>query len=435
MGKTNNTGLDLAREQAEQDGSEWTFGATSPDCLFTVPEVQRSFFLPVGELQNIGEEKSGCVSRAYINILETKFTYAYRNGLILEENKAWLEKNSYVQGDKVVFADANIEILSGTTRQGNSLKAPVDAIRKHGLVPKPLLPQLEKWDDHYNPDRITDRIKTLGLEFLKRFKINYEQVSLGTLESLLAKDCVALAGYAWPTPKNGVYPAQPGLPLNHCFVGFANPLTHIFDNYLDTDGDFIKRLAPDYVLWNYGYRVYVSAQNTPEHDEIQATVFQVLMKHGLLSFFAEFVRRFFSTPEPVKLPPNPPVTTKPKEDLIEKFAKGIEEFESGGNKNAASYRRNNPGNLKSTSGKFKEYATYEAGFADLCNYIVRACTNEHAAYVARAAQLKLKSSGDLTIKQFIEVYAPDPEPIPTNYAAHLAKKVGLLPTSKIKELL
>lgn len=291
-----NTGLDLEREKLEQDGTEWQFGATSPSCLFAVPESDREANLPIGELQNIGEEKSGCVSRAYVNILETKFTYAYNHNLISPENKKWFVDNGYVNGIRIVFADANIEILSGTTRQGNSLKAPIDTIRKVGLVPKSLLPQLNTWDAHYDPARITPEIKALGENFLKRFSINYEQVYLNDLTTLLAQDTVALAAYAWPMPIDGEYPPQPGLPFNHCFMGFSIPLIYIFDNYLDNgaQGDFIKKLFPDYIFYQYGYRAYISAQNVPSvDDEIPAQVFWALSNNDLISYFLKWWE-FFS---------------------------------------------------------------------------------------------------------------------------------------------
>jgi hypothetical protein len=287
-----NTGLDLDREIAELRGDEWVFGAHSEACLFAVPQDKRELYLPYGELQNIGEEKSGCVSRAYINALEMKFTYAYEKNLVSKSNREWLEQNGYVENGRVVFADANIEILSGTTRKGVSLKAPVDAIRKHGLVPKKMLSQLEKWDDHYNPARLTPAVTNLGLEFARRFSLNYEMVYTRDMKLMLEDDCAGIAVYAWANPINGEY-QRVDFPFNHCVLAYALPTTYIFDNYLDQgkQGDFIKKLASNYTIFDHGYRVYVSAQAKDEVVEKEKeTKDEQVSKQQILSLFAWFYK-------------------------------------------------------------------------------------------------------------------------------------------------
>lgn len=433
-----NYGLNLDLEKEHVDGSEWTFGSLSPTCLFAVPEVERESYLPPGELQNIGEEKSGCVSRAYINALEMKFSYAYDKDLIKPENKKWLEDKGYVVDGKVTFADANVEILSGTTKTGNSLKAPIDTLRKVGLVPKHLLPQLDTFDAHYDKARLTPEITKLGEDFLKRFSINYEQVFTVSLKELLANDVVALAGYAWPRPVDGEYSADPLLPFNHCFIGYSLPMTYIFDNYYDqVDGDFIKKLVASYPLYEYGYRAYVSAQNVPTLEEVPEW-----QKAPLFKWLTEMIIWLFTKQGPMPeipkeiLPDPKPVAPVPvKESKLTLWADAIEAFESGGDKTAASYQRNNPGNLKATTGNFIVYQTYEAGYAALCNYLLRSATNQHQAYVREAARLKKNSSGLLTIKEFIGVYAPDGPKVNKNYSQFIATKCGVTPDTCIRDLL
>ena len=262
-------GLDLEREAAEQLGNEWQFGAASPLCVFSVPIDKRPEYLPRGEAQNIGEEKQGCVTRAYLNILETKFTYALRNNIIKPENAKWLRDHGYTVfnngSEYVEFSDAFIEILSGTTRQGNSLKAPAQAIHSYGLLPKNLLPQLDTFDDHHNPDRITGGMKILGLDFLKRFKINYEQVDNSYFEQLLKMDMENIAVHAWPAIEDGEYPAILAQ-FNHAVMAFALPKTYIFDNYKDAefDGIWIKKLKENYKMLNYGYRIYIAEEVIPK---------------------------------------------------------------------------------------------------------------------------------------------------------------------------
>lgn len=257
----NNYGIDLKREEEELTHDEWVFGATSPDCIYAVPLNDREKFLPKGELQNIGDEKMDCVSRGYHNILETKFTYAIHTDKMKPENVQWLKDNDYINDGRVEFSDVYTAILSGTTKEGNSMKAPAESARKNGLIPKSKLPQLKNWDDNYDPKRITAELKDLGQEFLKRWAINYEQVYLNDLEALLKRDCANLAGYAWPKPKNGVYPRTKGA-FNHAFMAFL-PLTYIFDNYLEGKDDWIKFLASDYAFYEYGYRPFVREEKIP----------------------------------------------------------------------------------------------------------------------------------------------------------------------------
>ena len=254
---TTNFGFLPDKEKAELLGTEWCFGAASQTCIAAVPLEKRAQYLPEGELQNMGEEKSDCVTRAYLNILETKLTYVYETQKLMPQTRKWLEDHEYVQNGRVVLSDAFNAILSGTTRQGNSLKAPVDSMHHDGVIPKKLLPQLQTWDEHNDPARITQKLRDLGQEFLRRLPINYDQVNLTDLDVALKYDMSALGGFAWPDEVNGEY-QRVDYSFNHAFMGYGLPKVYIFDNYVDDD--FVKKLAPNYKLFDYGYRVYISAE-------------------------------------------------------------------------------------------------------------------------------------------------------------------------------
>lgn len=261
-------------EDAIHDGTEWVFGATSPDCIFAVPEYLRKDYLPQGEIQRGREDFMDCVSRGVVNPYETKFTYALQNNLIIAELVEWLRAKKYIvkrQGREVIeFSDRFIAIKSGTTRTGNSMKAPAHATHEWGLIPKSMLPSNSKmrWSDYHDASDITPEMEALGKEFIKRFSLNYEQVYLADLEALLKRDMVNLAGYAWPRMVNGEYPRTEG-PFSHAFMGFGLPTTYIFDNYPDDDfdGEWIKKLASNYNLYEYGYRVFVRNQMIPSEYE------------------------------------------------------------------------------------------------------------------------------------------------------------------------
>ena len=276
-----NHGFNLQLEREHQKGDEWVFGSTNLKCIAEyIPEDKRVEYLPLGEIQRGIEDMMDCATRGPINILETKFNYLIRNKLLSFDLEYWLRENGYFDGNNITFSDAFIAIKSGTNKQGNSMKATLEAIRKCGLIPKKMLP-LEVWMDweHYhNPERITEEMENLGWEFLKRLTINYEKVYEPDFSKLLIKDMLNVAGYAWSEPINGEYPKIDRDP-NHVFVDVKRPQHYIFDNYPDSyDGDFFKKLAPDYKLMDYGYRILINGEKA---------------KKGFWDFIIKFMRELF----------------------------------------------------------------------------------------------------------------------------------------------
>lgn len=262
-----NHGLNWEKEKADETPKDWVFSAVSPVCIAEgIVPYQRDLCLPKGEIQQGVEDMMDCATRSALNVLETKFNWLVKNKKIEGRRIKFLWQYMNENG-KVEFSDAFIAILSGTTKNGNSLKAPIEAIRKNGLIPKKLLP-LEKtmiWDDFHNPKRITEEMEKIGKEFLKHFSINYEKVYEKDMDALLDRDMLDVAGYAWPTPKNGEYPRVEYTP-NHAFMAIRKPMTYIFDNYIDyVDGDFIKKLTSDYDFLDHAYRIIIS--ELPQQQE------------------------------------------------------------------------------------------------------------------------------------------------------------------------
>lgn len=255
-------GLDEQREMMEQDGTEYILGASSPKCItdgmYQLPFEEQKTYYPEGEVQRSDiEDMQDCVARAFTNEAEKKLNWYVYNGMdALDLN--FLIKEGYTTevGGKVRIrlSDAFPAILSNTTRTGNSMKAPAHAVHKYGMVPKSLMPLVGDmtWEDYHNPARITDEIKELGEEFKKRFPMDYDKVY-----DLSVKESIVVGGYAWPHTKDGVYQRTENR-ANHCYVR-AWPEHEAFDNYIDSvDGDFFKKLAPDYKFLPYAYRLIMS---------------------------------------------------------------------------------------------------------------------------------------------------------------------------------
>ena len=277
-----NHGFDIEKEESEQSEKDWIFGTTGLTCIAeNIPEQERGNYLPEGEVQRGKEDMMDCATRGLLNILATKFNWLLKNQKLTFEDEYWFRAAGYIDNG-IDFSDAFIAILSNTTRQGNSMRAPLDAIRKNGLIPKRMLP-LESWmtwENYHNPERITYEMKDLGQEFLKRFSINYEKVYEEDFKNLIKKDLLNVAGYAWPDPVNGEYPRVIRDP-NHVFVAYKSPLYFIFDNYLDpVDGDFTKKLASNYDFMGYGYRLLINKQ---------------VQKKSILTLIRNFIKDYFLT--------------------------------------------------------------------------------------------------------------------------------------------
>lgn len=283
-----NTGFNEEKEKQEQDGTEWVFGSSSNIITTSKDFIDNiKIYLPKGERQNIGEDKMDCTSRGLINISEANFNYRVEKEVFSREGIQWLYDNGYINDDgKVMFSDAFIAILSGTTRQGNSIKAPLHTIHKHGLIPKSMLPQIPGFDDYYNPERITQEMKNLGKEFKKRFPINYEKVFAEDYTNMIKGTLLNTAGHAWSIPVDGIYPPTEAR-FNHVFVIIPPIQYEAFDNYIDSvDGDFIKHLSKNYKLLKYSYRIVIGENNILDEYEYE---------DDLITKFWRFFSSFFNT--------------------------------------------------------------------------------------------------------------------------------------------
>lgn len=158
---------------------------------------------------------------------------------------------------------------------------------------------------------------------------------------------------------------------------------------------------------------------------------------GAILFWRLYNKKPVNTPEPV--PPVPQETPEPHVSRVTEWALAHQAFE-GGKPTDPNMLRNNPGNCKKVNPdgttSFITFKTYQDGFDYLCKYIIRACTDLHPAYIAKAKKLGLKSSGDLNLLQYIQVYtAGDSTLIQTNYSNFIARALKVFPSVAIKTLL
>jgi hypothetical protein len=375
-----------------------------------------------------------CASRGPVNILETKFNWLYKNGKL--KNSKWLEDNGFVKNGDIEFSDAFVAINSGTTREGNSLKAPLEAIRKQGMIPKLMLPKEDfmTFDEYHSPKRITEKMKNLGQEFVSRFTIRYEKVYEEYYGDLLKQDLLNVAGFAWSSPINGEYPRTDEQP-NHCFVIYKTPKYYAFDNYIDFDNDFIKKLAPDYNFVDYGYRLYIS-----ENEISKLSLFEKIL--NILKQILLLDKQIIEM----------------KKTKLEIFALAIRSHE-GWSKVSRSFRNNNPGNLRISEytkslgaisrddKNFCIFPDYQTGFNALKQFLKDASNRLLKPYHIFNSSIpyhkKLLPNGkdgqelpDLMLIDFFSIYAPAED---NNnciaYANDVAKKCGVSSTSLLKDVI
>lgn len=291
MKQIKNYGLDIEKEKVDQSEQDWLFGSSSKQGAVLIPKDEIHLYLPAGEVQCGVEDTMDCAARAPHNIAEAKFNYLFQNKL-LGANAEWLIDNGFVnEYGRIEISDAFTAIKSNTTRNGNSLIAPLKSLHTNGFIPKSMLP-LESWmtwDDYHNPKRITDEMIRIGQESIKRFPIHFDRVLEKDFGTVLETEEIITGGFAWSVvDSDGVYP-NTDMPPNHAFVLFNLPRFLAFDNYIDEyDGDFIKKLAPDHTFVGFGYRLYIDVIN-----EIKQEPEIVKEIKGLWRFLLDATKKLF----------------------------------------------------------------------------------------------------------------------------------------------
>lgn len=193
-------------------------------------------YIPFGTVQRGREDWMNCASNAPDNEYEKRLNCLYQGGELSEGLVKFLKDEKYINpvNDKIEIADAFTSIGSGTTINGNSLKAPFEFIRLNGILPKAVLPDSDTmtWNEYHNPKRITKEMWNLAKKSREYLQLNYVKVE--------KKDWKKVLDIYW----------------------------EIMDSYIDpVDGDFIKRLSADYNTLSYGYKAIINdLKKKPSED-------------------------------------------------------------------------------------------------------------------------------------------------------------------------
>ncbi len=271
-----NIGFDYQKELLEQDGTEHQLGGigrnikgiadeiggivtglhawsnvvdgiyqrilAQPNHAIDIIKEESKPYLPIGTIQRGREDWMNCTSNSCNNEIEIQHNYAIEKGLFSKGLIQWFEENKYIINGKFEIADGFVSIGSGTTKTGNSLKAPLSFIENTGLIPKAMMPdnQSMTFEEYHRLNRVTQEMNDMAKEYNKRVKINYKKVPSTNFATLIVKI-----------------------------------LWEIFDSYVDhVDGDFIKQLAPDYMFISHGYLIHIN-----EHTQNQFNFYQWLKQY------------------------------------------------------------------------------------------------------------------------------------------------------------
>jgi len=290
--------------------TDWLAGAESG---ITYQEVQSDAqwdkFLPTGERQkNSSFDYLACVSFSALNCIEILMNRKMEYREFGADNLKWLQENGYVdENGKFNFSDRFTAKMSGTTQLGNYLGAVGDSIRNQGVVPEAdwkTSDDLDTWAKYYA--EIPDDVKAKGLEFVKRFLVQYEFIltgtpDLGLLKTHLKQSPLQLATATCSPWNTDQIIAGCGIATNHGTVlyGFTSEYLKDFDTY----NPWSKKFALDYgIAWAMKYVIAEQKAETPlptkfDYDfkniikfgEKSADVIALQKLLKILGFFSEAV--------------------------------------------------------------------------------------------------------------------------------------------------
>ena len=221
-----------------------------------------SWELPENEMQiGLFDDTKSCVTFAITNQIECLMGRDYIND-------PWLKENGYIKNGKVNFSDRFTAVMSNTTNKGNSGRTVYKAIREHGLIPEDMHPFARRdrenpvtFEVYHDKSLITDEMKALGKEFLKRFELKYFQVSQSQICAALEKSPLLCYVRTRCTEQVGCT----GTP-NHAVMLFTTALKdgwkQVYDSYESSDKDYIRLMDKDYEFVYGLYHITIKQKDT-----------------------------------------------------------------------------------------------------------------------------------------------------------------------------
>ena len=207
-------------------------------------------------------DSNSCTNFSCMNSIEMQIQMMLDTHTLPENIRVRMSQMGYFDDNgKVNLSDWFNAIMSGTTKDGNTLQAPWDAARKFGVIPQRMGYEpndFKKIEDWFDAKRITPAMLAAGEAFLEMFDIKYEWVVLdevGAWPKFEKHIKQAPLHIATPTcgswNKGGIVKNCGSYKrLNHatCYIGQnkAAKESDSFHKDLDHYNPFVKKLAWDY---------------------------------------------------------------------------------------------------------------------------------------------------------------------------------------------
>lgn len=420
-----------------------------------------------------------CTTFSALNQIETQVNFLIKENILSPSQVATLTQIGFMDANGVFNAsDRFIAIMSGTkVKKGNDFKSVYDAIRNYGLLPEKDLPFGGDTFDEYHDVSITEEMKVKAKKVLDVLSLNYEWVFFDNDARFEGNDLImarkgllqAPLQIAIPIPAHHailmynmveydhfdtfdqyepyIFIEEWTVPIHFALKGVVSPVEesrYIFTQDLHLGvthpevAELQKRLNQDPETRVASTGAGSVGQETVKFGELtHAAVVKYQKKYGIKptnGYVGSITRKSLNG---VTAPS--PTPQKSKIDLWCEAIKSHEGWYLPGQRSdyprgSISYRCNNPGNLKyvgqkratsRTSNNFCIFASYDDGYAELKDLLTRAATGGSKYY-----------SPDMSLLRFYEVYAPASDNnIPHNYAADVARRIGVTVDTPIKNLI
>lgn len=418
-----------------------------------------TLYLPYVKAQStVMFDTLSCVTFSAISTIETQLNYLYSNSMLTDNANAFLISNGFVQGGKVSFSRRFTAIMSKTTKDGNTFPNVWDSIRYDGLLPDVILPfGGSDFSSYHNPNNILPTHINLAKQLLSYFDIKYEWIILSSVDGQISttNEKVSVSNAKQQAPLQMAIP----FPAHHATTLMSD--TEIFDSYTPYIFSFSDSYPVQYIMrgiisekvpiiaYHFSTALgkgdisndvimlqkFLNATDTPIGNYGKETNYFGDMTQQALSLFQKKWNilpsiGFFG---PATMAKVNSFCSNPVVSSLDKWALAIQTHE-GYYSGSASYRNNNPGNIRyakqanttgSDSRNFAVFLTYADGFQALKNLLSNAATGKSSVYKPTD-----------TIYNFFAKYAPDSDGNNSvHYAESVASAIGVSANSQIKTLI
>lgn len=377
------------------------------------PDGQWDAYLPYDELQTMrGIETFACCTFGTLNCLEILIRKLY--------------------GRTANYSDRFLANVSGTeTLYGNSPHTVAECLRKRGSPPEEIWPfsdDIDTYEKYYAPipQSVTDNAHV----FIETYDFLHDWVpndSKSMMDALRYSPIGMTVDYNG-IDENGIWIHRGPSDGDHhwvCCYGYEEgKFWKVFDSYDATHKKITWDHKPD-LIKRYALRTSTY--------QAQVSLLQWLVQAYTALRDSLIAQKPAYTPPVAPPAPQPvPVPPTPKTNLLEAFCTAIRDFEGGpGDRN---YRNNNPGNCRYSSVGYDP--SYGNVGRDPQNFAIFKDYETGFRYLKNLVKEKIEASPNEDMYAFFANYAPSTDGNnPRLYALHVAKQIGVLVDTPVKNLL